>query len=149
MIAFDTNVFVYATASVSDDKVARARNLIARAMQTGTAVLLLQTLAEFSSVAIRKAKIPPDNIRTLIGAWLAVLPVQAAHEGDLLTALDAVRAHRLAFWDAMLWASAQRAGVSHMLTEDLQDGFALQTVTFINPFKQENSRLIDKLLPAS
>lgn len=149
MIAFDTNVFVYATASLSDDKVTRARNLIARAMQTGAAVLLLQTLAEFSYVAIRKAKIPPQNIRTTVAAWLAVLPLQAADESDLLTALDAVKAHRLAFWDAMLWASAQRAGVSHMLTEDLQDGFILQGVTFINPFKRENSPLIDKLLPRS
>jgi predicted nucleic acid-binding protein len=149
MIAFDTNVLVYATAALSDDKVTRARNLIARAMRTGTAVLLLQTLAEFSHVAIRKAKIPPDNIRTTVEAWLAVLPVQAADDGDLLTALDAVKSHRLAFWDAMLWASAQRAGVSHMLTEDLQDGFALQDVTFINPFKRENSPLIDKLLPRS
>jgi predicted nucleic acid-binding protein len=69
-------MFFYATASLSDDKVTRARNLIARAMQSGTAALLLQTLAEFSSVAIRKAKIPPDNIRTIIGAWLAVLLVK-------------------------------------------------------------------------
>jgi predicted nucleic acid-binding protein len=55
----------------------------------------------------------------------------------------------LAFWDAMLWASAQRAGVSRMLTEYLQDGFTLQDVTFINPFKRENNALIDKLLPRS
>jgi predicted nucleic acid-binding protein len=44
---------------------------------------------------------------------------------------------------------AQRAAVSHILTEDLQDDFTLQDVTFINPFKRENSRLIDKLLPRS
>jgi hypothetical protein len=28
-----------------------------------------------------------------------------------------------------------------------QDGFALQGVTFINPFKQENDQLIDEVLP--
>src|SRR5437016_417523 len=33
-------------------------------------------------------------------------------------ALEAVRAHRLSFWDAMLWALAQRAGVRCLLTED-------------------------------
>jgi predicted nucleic acid-binding protein len=49
----------------------------------------------------------------------------------------------------MLWASAQRAGVRHVLTEDLQDGFALQGVMFINPFKPENDQLIDKVLPPS
>ena len=47
--------------------------------------------------------------------------VQAADDDDLLRALEAVRAHRLAFWDAMLWASAHRAGVRHLLTEDLQE----------------------------
>ena len=84
-----------------------------------------------------------------IDAWRAVLPVQAADEGDLLIALDAVKAHRLAFWDAMLWACARRAGVRHLLTEDLQDGFALQGVTFVNPFKRNNDRLIDDLPPAT
>jgi hypothetical protein len=63
-----------------------------------------------------------------------------------LLALEAVHAHRLPFWDAMLWASAQRAGVRHMLSEDFQDGFELQDVTFINPFNTENNQLIDKLL---
>jgi len=111
--------------------------------------LLLQTLAEFSNVAMRKARIPVKDIRRTIDAWRAVLPVQAADEGDLLAALEAVRAHRLAFWDAMLWASARRAGVRHLLTEDFQDGFALQGVTFINPFKRTNDQLIDELLPSS
>ena len=149
MISFDTNVLVYATAPISDVKVMRARDLIARAMRAASSVLLLQTLAEFSNVAIRKAKIPVEDIRRIIEAWRAVLPVQAADDGDLLAALDAVRAHRLAFWDAMLWASAQRAGVRHLLTDDLQDGFALQGVTFINPFKRENDQLIDEILPPS
>jgi predicted nucleic acid-binding protein len=36
--------------------------------------------------------------------------------------------------------------VRHLLTEDYQDGFALQGVMFINPFKRENDRLIDQVL---
>jgi predicted nucleic acid-binding protein len=147
MVSFDTNVLVYATASTSDVKVIRARDLIARAMRAASSVLLLQTLAEFSNVALRKARIPVQDIRKTIDAWRAVLPIQAADDSDLFVALEAVRAHRLAFWDAMLWASARRAGVRHLLTEDLQDGFALQGVTFINPFKQENDQLIDEVLP--
>jgi predicted nucleic acid-binding protein len=147
MVSFDTNVLVYATASISDAKVMRARDVIARAMRASASVLLLQTLAEFSNVAIRKGRIPVNDIRRTIDAWCAVLPIQAADESDLLAALEAVRAHRLAFWDAMLWASARRAGVRHLLTEDLQDGFVLQGVTFVNPFNQENDQLIDELLP--
>ena len=44
MISFDTNVLIYATTSISDVKVRRARDLIARAMQAASSVLLLQTL---------------------------------------------------------------------------------------------------------
>jgi len=149
MISFDTNVLVYATATASEVRVIRARDLLARAMQVTNAVFLLQSLAEFSSVAVRKAGIPVENVARIIQAWCAVLPIQSAEESDLLLALGAVRAHRLGFWDAMLWASAQRAGVRHLLTEDFQDGFVLGDVTFINPFKPENNALIDKLFSQS
>jgi predicted nucleic acid-binding protein len=147
MVSFDTNVLVYATASLQDPKALRARDLIARAMRAGRTILLLQTLAEFANVAIRKAGIPIEDIIKTINAWRAVLPVQAADEEDLSAALEAVRAHRLPFWDAMLWASAQRAGLRCLLTEDLQDGFLLQSVRFVNPFKRANDRLIDEILP--
>jgi len=147
MLSFDTNVLVYATVSAPLTKSVRARDLIVRAMRAGSGVLLLQTLAEFSSVAIRKAQIPIDDIRAILDAWRAVLPVQAAEDRDLSTALDAVKTHRLAFWDAMLWSAAQRAGVRHLLTEDLQDGFELQGVMFLNPFAPANGLLIDKILP--
>ena len=149
MISFDTNVLIYATAAGADERTKRARDLLARAMRAGNSVLLLQSLTEFSNVAIRKAGIALDAIQRIVQAWCAVLPIQAADESDLFTALEAVRAHRLAFWDAMLWASAQRAGISHLLTEDFQDGFNLQGTTFTNPFNPENDQLIDKLLPQS
>jgi predicted nucleic acid-binding protein len=116
-------------------------------MRTGSSILLLQTLAEFSSMAIRKAGIAVDEVLTTIDAWRAVLPVQGTEDDDLSAALDAVKKHRLALWDAMLWAAAQRAGVRHLLTEDLQDGFALEGVRFVNPFQAANNRLIDEILP--
>src|SRR5947209_6132525 len=134
MVTFDTNILVYATVAAPDVKANRSRDLIVRGMQSGWCVLLLQTLAEFSNVAIRKAGIPVKNIRAIIDAWRALLPVQAAEDGDLTAALDAVKAYRLGFWDAMLWAAAQRTGVRHLITEDLQDGFVLQAVRFVNPF---------------
>jgi predicted nucleic acid-binding protein len=139
MVSFDTNILVYATISVPLAKTHRARDLLVRGMRTGSSILLLQTLAEFSSVAIRKAGIAVDEIRTTIDAWRAVLPTQGTENDDLSAALDAVKQHRLAFWDAMLWGAAQRAGVRHLLTEDLQDGFELAGVRFVNPFDAANN----------
>jgi predicted nucleic acid-binding protein len=147
MTSFDTNILVYATISAPLAKTHRARDLLVRGMRTGSCILLLQTLAEFSSVAIRKAGIAVDEVRTTIDAWRAVLPVQGTEDDDLSAALGAVKNHRLAFWDALLWGAAQRAGVRHLLTEDLQDGFELAGVRFINPFEAANDRLIDEILP--
>jgi predicted nucleic acid-binding protein len=147
MVSFDTNILVYATVSAPLAKAMRAREVMLRGMRHGSGILLLQTLTEFSSVAIRKAAIPVDKIRSTIDAWRAVLPVQGTEDPDLSAALDAVKKHRLAFWDAMLWASAQRAGVRYLLTEDMQDGFELEGVKFVNPFERANDRLIDEVLP--
>jgi predicted nucleic acid-binding protein len=145
IVSFDTNVLIYAT--VAAPKGDRARDLIARAMRGGESVLLLQTLGEFANVAIRKAGVPVEEVRDAIDAWRAVFPVQAAEAGDLSAALDAVSAHRLAFWDAMLWAAAGRVGVRCVLTEDFQDGFTLDGVRFVNPFVAANELLIDEILP--
>jgi len=147
MVSFDTNILVYATVSAPLDKAMRAREVMLRGMRQGSGILLLQTLAEFSSVAIRKAGIPVDEIRSTIDVWRAVLPVQGTEDADLSAALAAVKKHRLAFWDAMLWAAAQRAGVRILLTEDMQDGFELEGVKFVNPFEPANDRLIDEVLP--
>ena len=135
MVSFDTNILVYATILAPLAKTHRARDLLVRGMRTGSCILLLHTLAEFSSGAIRKAGIAVDEVRTAIDAWRAVLPVQGTEDDDLSAALDAVKKNRLAFWDAMLWAAAQRAGVRHLLTEDSQDGFELAGVRYVNPFE--------------
>jgi predicted nucleic acid-binding protein len=146
-VAFDTNVLVYASAADPDAKTRRARELITRGMRSGSAVLLLQTLAEFSHVAMRKAGIAPDRVQMIVDGWRAVLPVRAATEKDLADALEAVKSHCLAFWDAMLWATARRVGIDHLITEDLQDGFILKGVKFSNPFNSANDELIDRILP--
>jgi predicted nucleic acid-binding protein len=149
IITFDTNVLVYAAIVAPGEKAQRARELIARAMRGSTCLLLLQTLAEFAHVMIRKQGIPAGNARTMIEAWRAVLPVYAAEADDLAAALGAVRAHGGAFWDAMLWAAARRLGVRYFLSEDRQDGFGLDGVRFLNPFISANDHLIEEILPSS
>jgi predicted nucleic acid-binding protein len=98
-------------------------------------------------VAIRKAGIEVDAVRTTLDPGERCCLCRALRDDDLSAAFDAVKKHRLAFWDAMLWGAAQRAGVRHLLTEDLQDGFELAGVRFVNPFEAANNRLIDEILP--
>ncbi|MEJ0071426.1 MAG: hypothetical protein WDO24_24815 [Pseudomonadota bacterium] len=93
IVTVDTNVLVYAIAPTSVASRERAADLIDRGMRAGCMVFCLQTLAEFSHVAIRKAKIPPHKVRNVTEAWRAACPVQAATGDDLPAALDAVRQH--------------------------------------------------------
>ena len=58
----------------------------------------------------------------------------AATEADLADAIDTHRTYNISFWDAMLWATARRAGCTLLLSEDFQDGRVLGGVTFRNPF---------------
>ena len=52
----------------------------------------MQSLAEFSNVAIRRGRIPANAVKMMIEAWLAVLPVQSTDDSDLVLALEAVHA---------------------------------------------------------
>jgi predicted nucleic acid-binding protein len=144
---FDSNVLVYAVVEPPEPRGDRARELILRGIQGNTATLLFQALAEFSTVAMRKYGLRPSDVRGRVDAFRGPIPVETATEQDLFAALDLVRAHRIGFWDALLCATASRAGLRYLLSEDMQDGRRLGSLTIINPFRPENSGLIDHILP--
>ncbi len=146
--ALDANIFVYTVGPPAEPKRARSLELVIRSMRYGTGVILLQALAEFSSVAIRKLGVDADDVRRRVEAWCSVMPVHAAVEEDLPVALQIVRDHEFQFWDALLCATASTAGVRYLLTEDLQDGRSLRRMTIVNPFAPENNSLIDHILRA-
>ena len=92
----------------------------------------------------------PDASRR--GSWLGPVvpePVRRgrADESDLAVAVIAVEQHGLSFWDAMLWATARRAGCRVLLSEDFQDGRDLGGILFVNPLEPANRKLLDLALP--
>jgi predicted nucleic acid-binding protein len=60
--------------------------------------------------------------------------------------MRAVRQHGLSFWDAMLWATVRRIGARTLLSDDLQDGRAIEGVHLANPFLAHNRGFIDAQL---
>jgi predicted nucleic acid-binding protein len=66
--------------------------------------------------------------------WQLLFPIVLPKTTTLQLAINAVQNHRLAFWDAMLWATAKQAGVTALLSEDFQHGRELEGVLFRNPF---------------
>lgn len=145
-VTFDTNVLVYATDTDAGARHDRAILLLRQAARAD-AVMILQSLAEFFHVTTRKVMLPADAALTFIQDWYALFPIVAADDEGLIEAVGAVEAHGLAFWDAMLWAAARRAGCRLLLSEDFQDGRSLGGVTFVDPFAAHNAVLLNAALP--
>jgi predicted nucleic acid-binding protein len=143
----DTNILVYAANRDAGVLHRKAQVVVRRAADSGC-ILLLQALAEFFRVAVAKSGLAVKEAERIVNAWRDVFPVHCADERALVDAMDAVAAHKLAFWDAMLWATARRAGCRVVLSEDFQDGRELGGVVFLNPFAANASPLLIDVLGA-
>ena len=143
-LTLDTNILVYAADRDAGERHQRAREVVRLAAQ-GDCVLTLQSLAEFFRVATARRGVAPVEAAAIVNAWRDVFPVHAADAVALVDAMDAVAGHGLAFWDAMIWATARRAGCRFILSEDFQDGRELGGVIAMNPFAGSASRVADLL----
>jgi predicted nucleic acid-binding protein len=49
-------------------------------------------------------------------------------------AVRGVSAHRLSYWDALIWATAKLNRIPTVFSEDFSDGRVIEGVSFHNPF---------------
>lgn len=147
-ITLDSNILIYAADSQGGSRHVDAVALMRRAFRADC-ILTLQSLGEFFHATTRKGKLSAAGAQAFIDDWRAVLPVHAADSDALTEANNAVRRHTMSFWDAMLWAAAQRAGCRLLLSEDLHDGQTMGGMTFVNPFEPKNAMLIDAALSSA
>jgi predicted nucleic acid-binding protein len=132
-VTLDSNILVYSLDRDAGERHRVALDLVERAADLDC-VLTLQALAEFFAVVTRKAGMPVADAAAQITDWQMVFEVRAAAAQTLSRAIAAVSDHRLAFWDAMLWACAKEAGCKVIFSEDFQHGRTLEGVRFLNPF---------------
>jgi len=142
---FDTNVLVYAVDRDAGERHRIAMDLVRRARGLDC-VITLQALAELFRALTGKGKVAPEEAMGIVQAWRDVAPVFAADDTCLIDAMDAVTIHGWSFWDAMMWATAKRAGCRLLISEDGQDGRTLGGVTIVNPFLPAPSPLLAEAL---
>ena len=127
----DTNVLLYSLTG-GDPRQAVAVRLLAAG---GT--VSVQVLNEFANVARRKMKLSwPDvakalsDVRALCGPPVPL--TLATHE----EAVKLATRDGIAFYDALIVASALETGCDVLLTEDMQDGRVIKArLTIRNPFR--------------
>lgn len=144
-VTFDSNILVYAY-DEGDPRRPFASGLLGRAVGRDC-VLTVQSLAEFFCVSTRKGKAPADAVLAEIARMRAAFEIVASDADCVEEAAVTANRHKLQFWDAMMLATARKAGCQLLLSEDGHDGLRLNGVTFINPFREKNRVLLDAALP--
>jgi predicted nucleic acid-binding protein len=71
----------------------------------------------------------------MVHDWMALFPLAVADARTLREAIRLKNEQGFAFRDAMLVQTARAAGVTRLLTEDMQDGRTVGTLRLENPFK--------------
>ncbi len=120
----DTNVLVYAYDRSEPEKQKKALRLLDELVLAGRGVLSVQVLGEFLVTAVRKLAKPLsaqqayDRVVNYIESW----PVLEITPQIVLEAARGVRAHKLSYWDAQVWATARLNQIANVLSEDFSHG---------------------------
>jgi len=137
----DTNILVYAYDRTDLAKQTRALEVLDHLVITGQGLLSVQVLAEFFWVATTKLANPlrVEETQWQIYWYLQIWPIAEVTPLIVLEAIRGGREHRLAYWDAQVWATALLNQVPVVLSEDFQDGLIVEGIRFLNPFRHQFS----------
>lgn len=132
----DTNVFIYHLDATDPRKHAVAGDLVSEALLTQDACISYQVVQECLNVITSKARVPltPEQAQAYLDAVLAPLMRVVASQ-DLFHRALAIRARwRYGFYDSLVIAAALAAGCTRLLSEDMQHGQRIESLTIVDPF---------------
>jgi predicted nucleic acid-binding protein len=129
----DTHILIYAEISDEPAKRKMALTAIKSLYETANAVLSTQVLQEYCNVALKKLKLTPGHIRSQLDFY-ETFEIITITPHMIRLGLDLHQTRNLAFFDAMVIASAQTAGCSAVLSENMNAGEMINGVKIVNPF---------------
>jgi predicted nucleic acid-binding protein len=126
---FDTSVLLYL---LSDDSV-RADRI--ETLLSARGVISVQVLNEFAVVALRKLKMPLNEVREILDTIRAVCAVEPITVETHDRSLAVCERYRFSLCDSLLVAAALISGVTKLYSEDLQHGQVIDDqLRITNPF---------------
>ncbi len=135
----DTNVLVYRFDPRFADKQRIATERLRAGIAEGSVYLPHQAIVEFVAAVTRPVGasgplLEPADARREAEELLAQFEVLYPDEELVRIALRGAAAYQLSWFDAHMWAYAERFGLGELLTEDFEDGRLYGTVQIVNPF---------------
>lgn len=137
---FDTNVLVYAFDKSEPDKGAIARRLIRDFGTEGNLVLSTQVLQEFyvTVTKARKLMLTKKQAEDIVND-LAQFPLVQVDKDIVSRAMKRHQSDTFSFWDSLIVEAALQSGCSRLLSEDMQNGLIIDSLTISNPFMLSSS----------
>jgi predicted nucleic acid-binding protein len=135
----DTNVLVYRFDARFPDKQRISTDVLRSGIAEGSVYLAHQSIVEFVAVVTRPMGtagrlLEPVDARREAEELLSQFDVLYPDAELVRVALRGAAAYQLSWFDAHMWAYAERFGVAELLSEDFQHGRLYGTVQAINPF---------------
>ena len=131
----DTNVLVYAEASDAPLKQRAALTLLKGLYEDGLGVLSTQVLQEYCNVALKKLRLSAQHVRAQLDLY-EQFDVVLVTPAIIRDGLDLHQTRSVAFFDAIVLASAHASGCNVIWTEDMNAGEVINGLRIVNPFDQ-------------
>jgi predicted nucleic acid-binding protein len=142
LIAFDTNILVYALEDNADDvRHITSVNLIGKAGLIG-ALIPFPVIGELFNVCRKKKIIDVAELTPRIQLWMQAFAGAPAIFEDYMSAAVLSKHSNLQYFDALIIAVAARAGATILLSEDMHDGLKVGGLRVVNPFAAGNDGVI-------
>ena len=135
-VFLDTNLFIYQLEASDRDKCSVADAIIRQGVETGNACISYQVVQEWLNTVLRKAEVPlaVTGARAYLDHVLTPLLRVSASAHLYHRGLDIQDRYRYGFYDSLIIAAALEAGCTRLLSDDLQDGQRIESLTIENPF---------------
>jgi predicted nucleic acid-binding protein len=147
-ISLDTNILVYAVDPSAGEKNTTAKRIL-RSAATYNGVLTQQVLGEFLNVSRRMWHLNQRRLRRIGLGLSETLPLLTTSKDTLFDAFDRSARFRLQFWDAVIVSVCLANGVTHLISQDMQDGLDIEGLRVLNPFLNSNQDQLARLLNCS
>jgi predicted nucleic acid-binding protein len=131
----DTNVLIYCYDVDAKAKHEMAKSVLRELWSQRTGVLSMQVLQEFYVNSTRKISRPlpksaAQSVVSIYSGWcMETTPAEIA------AAFRIEEESRISFWDALIVASAAKAGTVRILSEDMNERQIIAGIRIENPFE--------------
>jgi predicted nucleic acid-binding protein len=131
----DTNILIYAHDRDAGRKGEIAAAHLRELWESENGVTSVQVLQEFYVNAVRKISppLPTPAAREILRIYRLWVK-ETTTVDTVLRGTEIAELAQLSFWDGLIVASAEQAGASILLSEDLNHGQVIAGVKIVNPF---------------